>query len=80
MGADPAHLAQPDQDLATSSDTPLRLTPPEATELIADIAALLARYRRHLADSVLESARHVAGDEACLLGAGRRCAGSLDAW
>ena len=35
------------QDLATISDVPLRLSPTEAAALTADIAALLARYRRH---------------------------------
>ncbi len=38
---------QPWQDLATISDIPLRLTPAEAAALTADIAALLAGYRRH---------------------------------
>lgn len=35
------------QDLAEISDIPLRLTPAEMVALRADIAALLARYRRH---------------------------------
>ncbi len=35
------------QELANISDIPLRLTPAETAALTADIAALLARYRRH---------------------------------
>ncbi len=38
---------QPWQDLATFRDVSLRLNSAEAAELTADIAAVLARYRRH---------------------------------